>query len=359
MENYYIGGIQQIGIGVVNLEEAWDWYIRMFGMDCRIFDDDSEARIMLPYTGGKPQARRAVLALNLQSGGGFEMWQYKDRKPVMAKERARLGDTGILICKMKVKDIGKAFDFFKGRNIPVMGDPAPDPSGKLTFFVVDPYGNIFQLLESNGWFAEEEKVSGGSFGVVIGVSSIDKSKGVYSGIMGYDEVVYDKTGIFPDLANLPGGEGELRRVLLKCSKPFRGFFSNMFGQSVIELISCTGQPGKNTLQDRFWGDPGFIHICYDVRNIEELKKHCEKSGFPFSVDSRLAYNDESFDMGEAAGHFAYIEDPDGTLIEFVETHKLPILKKLGLYLDLKKRKEYKPLPDWMLKMLRFSRVKPE
>jgi hypothetical protein len=61
-------------------------------------------------------------------------------------------------------------------------------------------------------------------------------------------------------------------------------------------------------------------------------------------------------MGEAAGHFAYIEDPDGTLIEFVETHKLPILKKLGWYLDLRKRNAYKPLPDWMVRLLRFSRV---
>jgi len=34
-------------------------------------------------------------------------------------------------------------------------------------------------------------------------------------------------------------------------------------------------------------------------------------------------------MGEASGHFAYVEDPDGTLIEFVETHKIPIIKKLG------------------------------
>ena len=31
-------------------------------------------------------------------------------------------------------------------------------------------------------------------------------------------------------------------------------------------------------------------------------------------------------MGDAAGQFAYIEDPDGTLIEFVETHKVPLVK---------------------------------
>ena len=60
---------------------------------------------------------------------------------------------------------------------------------------------------------------------------------------------------------------------------------------------------------------------------------------------------------EAAGHFAYIEDPDGALIEFVETHKVPILKKLGWYLDLRKRDPKKSLPDWILKTLRFSKVK--
>jgi hypothetical protein len=62
-------------------------------------------------------------------------------------------------------------------------------------------------------------------------------------------------------------------------------------------------------------------------------------------------------MGEAAGHFAYIEDPDGTLIEFVETHKVPVIKALGLYLNLRKRDPSKPLPSWIIRMLRFSRVK--
>ena len=63
-------------------------------------------------------------------------------------------------------------------------------------------------------------------------------------------------------------------------------------------------------------------------------------------------------MGEAAGHFSYIEDPDGTLIEFVETHKIPILKKIGWYLNLQKRDPQAALPNWMLKAMRFSRKRP-
>lgn len=55
--------------------------------------------------------------------------------------------------------------------------------------------------------------------------------------------------------------------------------------------------------------------------MDALKQECEDAGFPFTVDSA-----DSFDMGEAAGRFTYIDDPDGTWIEFVETHKVPIAK---------------------------------
>ena len=105
-------------------------------------------------------------------------------------------------------------------------------------------------------------------------------------------------------------------------------------------------------EDRFWGDCGFIHVCFDVRHMDELKSASEEAGFAFTVDSG-----GSFDMGQAKGRFAYTEDPDGTLIEFVETFKMPILARLNLYLNLENRNPEKPLPDWMLKTLKFSRVR--
>jgi hypothetical protein len=104
---------------------------------------------------------------------------------------------------------------------------------------------------------------------------------------------------------------------------------------------------------RMWGDLGFIHLCYDVKGMDALKEKCADAGFPFTVDS----GGSSFDMGEAAGRFSYIEDPDGTLIEFVETHKVPIVKKLGWYLNLKQRRADKPLPRWMIKVMGLTRVK--
>ncbi len=357
MKGYVISGIQQMGIGVININEAWKWYIDQFGMDCRIFEDEAQAKLMLPYTGGEPRKRHAVLALNLQSGGGFEIWQHKGREPVVIKDEIRIGDLGIIACKIKSKNLQVTLDTYQKKGISVPANLYNDPSGKKTFFMKDPFGNIFQLVEATDWFRNENKPTGGSYGAVIGVSDIEKSRVVYSEILGYDEVIYDKTGIFPDLAHLPGGSDNCRRVLLGRSESFAGPFSKLLGNSEIELISTTSGPGKKIYENRLWGDPGFIHLCYDMRGMDELRVFCSEKGFPFTVDSKKSHEGSSFDMGEAAGHFSYIEDPDGTLLEFVETQKVPILKKLGWYLDLRKRDPRKSLPDWILKTMKFSRVK--
>jgi len=71
-----INGIQQLGVGVENLEEGFKWYRQNFGMDILVFDEKATAHLMLEHTGGEPRERHAVLALNMQGGGGFEVWQH-------------------------------------------------------------------------------------------------------------------------------------------------------------------------------------------------------------------------------------------------------------------------------------------
>ncbi len=348
-----ISGIQQIGIGVPDVYEAWKWYKDNFGMDIRIFEDDTVAELMLPYTGGKPHKRHAALAMNISGGGGFEIWQYTSRTPVGPDFEIQLGDLGINIAKIKSPDVKKAYNEFKSRNLDILGDLYENH-----FFVKDPYGNIFQVVEETDWFKKTNKLTGAIAGAIIGVTDIENACKVYSDILGYDEVVYDKEEVFNDFSAFPGGDKKFRRVLLKSSKKRQGSFSKLLGESSIELIQVLDREPKKIFKDRFWGDLGFIHLCYDISGMEALKQDCESKGFPFTVDSSVKHNeDNSFDMGEAAGHFSYIEDPDGTLIEFVETHKVPILKKFGWYLNMKKRDPLKPLPNWMLNALALNKVK--
>ena len=41
-----INGIQQIGIGVANAQEAFDWYRKIFGTDVVVFKDAATASLM-------------------------------------------------------------------------------------------------------------------------------------------------------------------------------------------------------------------------------------------------------------------------------------------------------------------------
>jgi catechol 2,3-dioxygenase-like lactoylglutathione lyase family enzyme len=355
----FISGIQQVGIGVSHVHDAFKWYRQHFGMGVPIFEEAAEAGLMLPYTGGKPQSRHAILALNMHGGGGMEIWQYVGRTPMPPSFQPQLGDLGIFACKIKSADVQASFHFLRRQGANMLTTPAVRPSGEEHFYVKDPWGNTFEVVGADNWFkkpssspklAETEQgalVTGGVYGAVIGVSDMERSVKFYSEMLGYDTVVIDQQGQFADWNGADGGFGNYRRVLLRHSEKRKGPFSPLLGETEIELVQCLDRSPRKIFEGRLWGDLGFIHLCFDITGMVEMKKHCAEKGHAFTVDSS-----GSFDMGEAAGYFSYIEDPDGTLIEFVETHKIPILKKIGWYLDLRKRKDpAKPLPRWMLRML--------
>ena len=44
-------------------------------------------------------------------------------------------------------------------------------------------------------------------------------------------------------------------------------------------------------------------------------------------------------------------------MEMIEIYKIPNNEKLRLFLNVEKRKASQPLPDWMLKALKFTRIK--
>jgi len=344
-----ITGIQQVGIGVSDIDSCWKWYRNAFKTDVPVFDDVAEAALMTKYTGDSVQTRRAVLALNMNGGGGFEIWQFKSRTPEHCSFDHNLGDLGINAVKIKCRDVEETFNRLNSCDDISVTKPTVSPNGELTFFVTDHHGNQFHMVRGDSWFKEQNGVDcGGVCGAIIGVSDIDAVLPLYRKAFGFHETVFDESGTFDGLQ--PGES--FRRVLLRKPQKDEGAFSRLFGHIDIELIQTLDRTPQKIYQDRFWGDPGFIHICFDVNDMDALQKRCENLGYSFTVDSA-----STFDMGEAAGRFSYIEDPDGTLIEFVQAHKLPVMKKFGWYINLKKRKHQKPLPNWILNCMSFSRVK--
>lgn len=343
-----------MGIGVPDVQKIWKWYREMFGIDVRIFEEAADAPLMTRYTGGEVHSRTATLALSMESGGGMEIWQFTSRPTEKASFDIQLGDYGLYACKIKSRDVQASYDFHKSKGVKILGELSKDPAGNLNYFLEDPNGNIFNIVRGSGWFKDTKHPAktGAVAGTVIGVSDIDQSLKLYKDILEYDTVVYDETGTFDCFKGLPSGNQVFRRVLLKHKTEREGPFSKLLGPTEIELVQATERQGVQIFKDRYWGDWGFIHLCYDVQGMEALKKECEDAGFEFTVDSG-----DTFDMGEAGGRFSYIEDPDGTWIEFVETHKVPVMKKLGWYINLKKRDPKKRLPNWMLKAMGMNRVK--
>ena len=347
MKSYLISGIQQIGVGTTDFRKSWNWYIEMFGIDIKILEDDTVAERMLPYTGGKPQQRHACIAVNLQGGGGFEIWQYSKRKPEPCPFTISTGDLGVFAAKLNCRDV----DAFHKQITSKWADcTAPEtlPDGTPCFYVKDLFGNIFQIVENKRVFIDQGKLTGGMAGAVIGVTDMDTSVKFYSEVLGYDKVVSDTTGIFSPNNPLPDADKTCRRVILKAPKR-KGAFAELFGDSTIELVQALERTPRKIYEGRYWGDPGFIQVCFDVTNMKALGEFCASKGHPFTVDS--CPDGERFDMGDASGHFTYIEDPDGTLIEFVEAHKVSIVKKLGLAIDMGKRDPEKPLPKLLFRLM--------
>ena len=349
MADFKISGIQQ------NFRKSWNWFIDMFGADVKILEDDTVAERMLPYTGGRPQKRHACIAVNLQGGSGYEIWQFSERKPEPCPFQVSVGDLGILAAKLKCRDAA-AFHREVSAKWKDCGPLGKLPDGTPFFWVRDLYGNWFQAVERKDVFIDEGRNAGGLVGAVIGVSDLDASMRFYADVLGYGRVLSDTEGTFDESGFLPGGERRCRRVLLGHA-PRTGAFSGMFGESTLELVQALDYTPRKIYEGRFCGDPGFIQVCFDVTGMRALGDFCAVHGHPFTVDS--CPNGERFDMGDASGHFTYIEDPDGTLIEFVETHKVPVAKKLGWFIDMSKRDADKPLPKFLFRMMGLvSRQKP-
>jgi len=353
-EGFFITGIQQVGVGTTSVYDSWKWFIDMFGVDIRILEDDTVAERMLPYTGGQPHKRHAAIAVSLQGGGGFEIWQYSERKPKPIEFEVQVGDLGIFCAKVKCRNTESAHKYASARWDKV-SPIVTAPDGTRTFYITDPAGNWFQAVQDEYVLIDEGREFGGMIGCVIGVTDIEKARRVYSDILGFDTVVYEGQGKYDDLACLKGGNGEFRRTLLKCSEPGKGAFAPLLPTGCIELVQSLDREPRKIFEGRFWGDPGFIQICFDVTNMDALGKWCADHGHPFTVDS--CPDGKQFNMGDASGRFTYIEDPDGTLIEFVETYRVSVAKKLGWYINLLYRNREKSLPKILFRAMKMNRKK--
>jgi catechol 2,3-dioxygenase-like lactoylglutathione lyase family enzyme len=350
---FRIQGMQHIGIATWDMDKSLKLYRILFGMDVPFFDSVQDAPLMDSHTRGKTISKRASMVLNLQGGCAFEVLRAESFEPKAAGWQVGIGDLGITTVQIKTRNISRMHAHARS----LLGDDCDvhitsTPWGEDTFYLKDCDGNLFQILQAKDWFDNNGHPSGGVLGCSIGVSDMQKSLALYADALGFDEVLFDETRAFEDWQHLQNGEQSYRRVRIAQSAPGAGGFGKLTGKTYIELIQAQDRSGKFIFDDRIWCDLGFAHLGFDVRGMKALGTDLATRGVPFRCDTA-----DAIGMGETKVHCTYIDDPDECWLEMIEVHKVPIIEKWGLFLDVQKRGQDEPLPRWMLKSLRFSRVK--
>jgi len=346
-------GMQHIGIAITDMDRTLRLYRKLFGMDIPFFDSVQAAPLMDSHTRGATITKRASMVMNLQGGCAFEVLRPASFEPVPAPWTVGMGDLGLLAVHMKCRNIGRMHAHARA----VVGEACAAelsraPHGAATFSLRDPDGTLFHIFEADDWFSDTGHPSGGAMGCTIGVSDMEAALALYAGPLGFSTVVHDTTGVFPDWAHLPQGTERFRRVLLSQPAPGRGGFGPVTGRTYIELVQALDAPGRFIFEGRIWCDTGIAHLGFDVRGMQDLGQQLAAAGFPFRCDTA-----DAIGMGETKVHCVYIDDPDECWLELIEVHKVPIIEKWGVYLNVQKRGADEPLPKWMLKALKFSRIK--
>jgi catechol 2,3-dioxygenase-like lactoylglutathione lyase family enzyme len=346
-----INGLQHIGVAVQNMDASLRFYRKFFGLDIPFFDSIQPAPLMDVYTNDSTITKRASMIMNLQGGCAIEVIRPTsfEPKPAIA---AKIGDLGIVVTQVKCKDIKVSHEFCSKNNAAGITAISKDSIGRPTFYIQDLDGLHWQYIESKEWYTDADHHSGGVIGCSVGVSKIDEALQLYAGVLGYDKVLSDSKGKFNDWLSVPGGQENYRRVILTQSEQPGGGFAKVTGATYIELVQALDRTPTYLFQDRIWGDSMFAHIGFDVKGMKGLGEDLHVAGYPFTCDSQNALS-----MGQTKVHCTYIHDKDRTLIEMIEVFKVPIIEKWGIFLNVEKRDPLKPLPNFMLKALRFSRVK--
>lgn len=347
-----INSIQHIGLAVQDIDASLRYFRKFFGMNIPFFDSVQAAPLMDVYTRNETITKRASMIINLQGGCAMEVIRPTSFEPKKADFQIQIGDLHIFQIIYKSRFVTEHQVYCKNHGALNVSATIKNPLGQTCFDLTDLDGNLFRVEPTTECYKDMGHLSNGVAGCAIGVTNMEKALELYASILGYDQVLFDETGVFEDWKNLPGGSEKYRRVRIKQSMQTGGGFAKVIGDTFIELVQALDREPRRTFKGRIWGDSGFVHMGMDVKGMNELGEKLAEKGYGFRCDSS-----NSLSMGKTRVHCTYIDDADGTLLELIEVYKVPIVEKWGIFLDVEKRDPLKPLPDFMLKALRFSRIK--
>ena len=329
-----INGIQHIGIGVRDRDKSYDFYKNAMDFSVPLSKNTGNCTGMLPVI-EHDEERNVVIALNPYGGGLIEIFQYITKKPIAPKEYD-FSANGYLFYGLKVRNIKASMEIVEkyggeiisesnntnsDRFIPKDFTTMKNNGWKTAIFrdIDGIYGILLEYPESNIGYGNGRPRIGGIEYIAIGVSNLENSIDFYKNILGYTKIVYRAEGNFPEWDVLFGKGRKMKRALLMRERKPEGIFKHFLRGGMIELIEVEGNSGKHMYDGRKWGDIGFMELCFDVTDIDKTLKEVTDKGAEIIVPPYRQ------DMGmNTYATFAYVKDPDGSMLEFADVHRLPV-----------------------------------
>ncbi len=316
-----INALQHVGQGVRDVDTTYAFYKRYFGFKAKLNDITVASKEMAAVI-GRVETMRMMMAANAKGGGIIELIEHKSKAVAPFPDAGGYGNYGIIEVGYGVRNIEKVVTDFEARGVrfltPVC-DLELNAGRRWRYaYLKDPDGLPLQLTEDlvPGHSAAAAEVHG-VMHVGIGVSNLERSKAFYGSVLGFDRVLHEREGFIPAMDPVTGGALRMRLAILERSAPACGPLASLLTRGIVKLFEFPDRKGKHLYAGRCWGDIGCMEVCLDVSDLMATVAAMREKGLQIYLPP------VEINMGSGSkGLVAYIQDPDGTTIEFVEVKRI-------------------------------------
>ncbi|MBM3676410.1 MAG: hypothetical protein FJW96_00795, partial [Actinobacteria bacterium] len=203
-------GVDHVGVGVSDVDEAIRFYGDHVGFDRVLFDWTGELRAVEPYAGRVPLARVAMLESSGATpigAGRVKLVQVLDGDgPPPVPEGQAWGEIGVCEICLHVRDVRGVHDTLVAAGgaslmAPMRADVPPAGVTLDIAYVADPWGTKLEMIEWTGLWrslpgpARAEGVNH----VAFGVAEMARSRAFYEAL-GFTELLFESFEFFDPMA---------------------------------------------------------------------------------------------------------------------------------------------------------------
>jgi catechol 2,3-dioxygenase-like lactoylglutathione lyase family enzyme len=308
-------GVDHVGVGVADADEAIEFYGRHVGFDRVLFDRTGDVPGLEAIAGRTPTARVAMLESSSATPvgpGRVKLVQVLDGDgPPSPPAGQAWGEVGVCEICLHVRGVQDVHDQLVAAGCASLMEPtsADVPPNAITLdiaYVADPWGTKLELIEWTGLWrslpgpARAEGVNH----VAFGVTDMARSRAFYEQL-GFDSLLFESFGFFDPMApwfEPPWYDPE--------HLPTQHMTMPMSAQGAAIEPCVLGPLGHDCRGD--WGHLGPMDFGVRVGNIDAAAAMLSARGV------QLHGPLQSIDVGTGDWRYVYLQEPDGNYVQLVE-----------------------------------------